>query len=375
MSDDPQQRQPLQRPVGADEVLDEGVSGRHQQLGRGRVLGQVPALLQHRDPVAHLDRLVDVVGDEEDRLAELGLQAQELVLKPLAVDRVDGAERLVHQHHAGVRGERAGDPDPLLLTARELGRIAVARLGPEADQLEQLGGALLLARLVPAEQGGDGGDVLGDRPVGKEADLLDHVADLAPELGGRALADGPVADEDVALGDLDHPVGHPHRGRLAAPGGADQDADLARRNLEAELVDRGALGPGIDLGHLAELDRECVLGAFAAGARARLHSRRSYPLGEGSTDVGRRSTGASRSRARARGPHLAPSRAADRRPPPSRRRSPWSPSPRSRPGSSPAPTGARIPRRRPTRPRWSSCHAVGAACFPNTAWSPSTAAR
>ena len=100
MSDDPQQREPLQRAVGADEVLDEVVGGRHQQLGRGRVLGEVAALLQDRDPVAHLDRLVDVVGDEEDRLAELGLQAQELVLQPLAVDRVDGAERLVHQHHA-----------------------------------------------------------------------------------------------------------------------------------------------------------------------------------------------------------------------------------------------------------------------------------
>ena len=66
---DPHQRQPLQRPVGADEVLDELVGGVHQQLGRGRVLGDLAALAHDRDPVAHLDRLVDVVGDEEDGLA------------------------------------------------------------------------------------------------------------------------------------------------------------------------------------------------------------------------------------------------------------------------------------------------------------------
>ncbi len=84
--------------------------------GRG-VLGELAALLEDRDPVAHLDRLVDVVGDEEDRLLHLGLEAQELVLEALAVDRVDRAERLVHQHHAGVRGKRARHAHPLLLAA------------------------------------------------------------------------------------------------------------------------------------------------------------------------------------------------------------------------------------------------------------------
>ena len=46
---------------------------------------------QHGHLVAELDGLVDVVGDEEDRLAELGLQAEELVLELLADDGVDGA--------------------------------------------------------------------------------------------------------------------------------------------------------------------------------------------------------------------------------------------------------------------------------------------
>ena len=90
---DPHQREPLQRPVGADEVLDELVRRGHQDLGRGRVLLDPSVLLHDRDPVAHLDRLVDVVGDEEDRLADFGLQAEELVLQALAVDRVDRRRR------------------------------------------------------------------------------------------------------------------------------------------------------------------------------------------------------------------------------------------------------------------------------------------
>ena len=160
-----------------------GVGGVHQQLGRRGVLGEDPALLEDRDPVAHLDRLVDVVGDEDDRLAQLGLQAQELVLQPLAVDRVDRAERLVHQHQRRVGRERAGDADALALAAGELGRVAVAEVAGQADDLQQLLDALVRALLVPAEQVGDGGDVLADRLVREQADLLDHVADLAPQLG------------------------------------------------------------------------------------------------------------------------------------------------------------------------------------------------
>ena len=142
----------LSAAVGADEVLDEVVGRVHQQLGRGRVLGELAAALHDRDPVAHLDRLVDVVGDEDDRLAQLGLEAQELVLQALAVDRVDRAERLVHQHQRRVGGEGAGDADALALAAGELRGIAVADRRRQADELEQLVDAVADALLVPAEQ-------------------------------------------------------------------------------------------------------------------------------------------------------------------------------------------------------------------------------
>ena len=83
---------------------------------------------EHRHPVAHPDRLVDVVGHQHHGLAELGLEPAELVLQPAADDRVDGAERLVHQQHGRVRGERAGDADALALTTGELVRVATGVL-------------------------------------------------------------------------------------------------------------------------------------------------------------------------------------------------------------------------------------------------------
>ncbi len=89
------------------------------------------------------------------------LQAQELVLQALAVDRVDRPEGLVHQHHQRVGGERPGDADALLLAAGELRRVAVAELGVEADQLQQLGGAGPDPVLLPAQQLRHGADVLG----------------------------------------------------------------------------------------------------------------------------------------------------------------------------------------------------------------------
>ena len=94
-------------------------------------------------------------------LRTLALEPQELVLQPVADDRVDGAERLVHQQHRRVGGQRPGHADPLPLTAGELVRVAVGvRRRVEADQVEQLVDPRAApAPSVPAEQRGHGGDV------------------------------------------------------------------------------------------------------------------------------------------------------------------------------------------------------------------------
>src|SRR6185312_16296667 len=45
-----------------------------------------------------------------------------------------------------------------------------------------------------------------------------------------------AVDEDRALGRLDHPVDHPQRRGLAAPGRADEHRDAAGLDLEVKLV-------------------------------------------------------------------------------------------------------------------------------------------
>jgi len=54
----------------------------------------------------------------------------------------------------------------------------------EVDEIDQLIDSVTDPGCLPSEQPGHGGDVVGDRPVGEQADLLDDVADAAPQLGG-----------------------------------------------------------------------------------------------------------------------------------------------------------------------------------------------
>ena len=97
--------------------------GRLGQEHRGRVvLLEHAALSEDCDSVAQLHCLLDVVGDEHDRLVHLGLEPQELVLETLPGDGVDGAERLVHEQHRA--GRRRG-PEPLRPAAA--GRPRVGR--------------------------------------------------------------------------------------------------------------------------------------------------------------------------------------------------------------------------------------------------------
>ena len=114
-----------------------GLAGRLVELDRGGDLLD-PALVEHRDPVAHRERLLLVVGDEDERDADVALDLLELELHLAAQLEVEGAERLVEQQHLGPVDQRAGQRDPLPLAAGELVRP------PLAVPLEPDGGQRLL---------------------------------------------------------------------------------------------------------------------------------------------------------------------------------------------------------------------------------------
>ena len=229
--------QPLQRAIAADEVRDERVGRMREQFVRRRELHESPGV-EDRDAIRHLHRLVDVVAHEQDRLAQLLLHPQELVLDHLAIDGIERGERLVHQQHRRIDRQRARDTDPLRLAAGELVRIAVDELTRRQRQHRQeLLGASAPSARIPTEKPRHDADILGDRHVRKKPDLLDHVADAAAQLD-RVDGIGVAArDEDLAGGRRDEPVDHAQRRRLAATGRTEQHARFAFAHLEAHAVD------------------------------------------------------------------------------------------------------------------------------------------
>ena len=63
-------------------------------------------------------------------------------VQDLTADRdVERRHRLVANDQLGLDGERAGNGDALPLPARELVRIALRVLGPEADGVQEVGNA------------------------------------------------------------------------------------------------------------------------------------------------------------------------------------------------------------------------------------------
>jgi hypothetical protein len=64
----------------ADEIFDERIGGVGEDVLRLVVLSYARLVSKDRNAVAHLYCLVDVVRNEDDRLLDLLLETQELVL-------------------------------------------------------------------------------------------------------------------------------------------------------------------------------------------------------------------------------------------------------------------------------------------------------
>ena len=235
----------------AEEAGDELV-GRMpvERLGRAELVRSGPR--HHGDAVGHGQRLLLVVGDEDEGDADLVLDGLELLLHPLAEPPVERGERLVEQQDLRPRHQRAGERHPLLLAAGQLADAPVAQAA-EADQLEHgadpragLGGGHL--RDLQAV-----GDVAGDGQVREERVALEHRVDR-PAMG-RRVADAPAVDQDLAgVERLEAADGAQERG-LAAARRTEERQELARRHRQRQVVEGdhvAALGRGEALGRVAD---------------------------------------------------------------------------------------------------------------------------
>ncbi len=89
-------------------------------------------------PVAEIDRLLQIMGDENHGGAALRRQPRHLVLQVLPGHGVERAERLVHQQHVRLLGQAAGDLQALLHAAGQLQRKRIMPVA-ESDLLQQPG--------------------------------------------------------------------------------------------------------------------------------------------------------------------------------------------------------------------------------------------
>ena len=128
-----------------------------------RIAGLLDARVVHDDDlVGHVHGLLLVVRDQDRRHVLLLVQAPQPAAQLLAHRRVERAERLVEQQHAGLDGERARERHALALAARELRRIAVGE-AVELHEREQLVDALADLGLGPLADLEAEGDVASSR--------------------------------------------------------------------------------------------------------------------------------------------------------------------------------------------------------------------
>ena len=223
-----------------DELGDIGV-GRveHDLLGRAD-LDDDP-VLHDRDAVADADRLVEVVGDEDRGLAEVLGQLAELVLQLAADQRVERAERLVHQDDLRVGGQRTGQPDALLHAARELARVALQPVAEADLRQRRLGGPVAVGlRRCPAPRGRRR---RSRAPSGAAAARRSGTPSRCCGRASRAARSAPSFEMSLPLtktlpaARLDQPVQHADQRRLAAARQAHDAEDLAAANLERRVGD------------------------------------------------------------------------------------------------------------------------------------------
>src|SRR6266550_1112992 len=231
----------LDRSFGAamDKLIDERVVAA-VDLARRALPNDAP-LVQHRDAVGNPARADHVVSDRNRRRAELAHRADDQPVDDIGHDRVEAGGRLVEEHDLGLGGDRAGERDPLLHPARQLGRAQRRDFRAEADggkfferDLARCG-AIHTAALDEAK-----GDVFPDAQRIEQRAALKQHAEFAHDLLAPAAAqpDGfrAIDSNRSGLGPHD-PEDTLDQHRFSGARAADDDEALTGRDCEVDAVE------------------------------------------------------------------------------------------------------------------------------------------
>ena len=197
----------------ADERGDEDVGRPLVDLVRGAELLE-PAAVHDGNEVGKGESFRLVMGDVDEGLSKLLVQALQLAPHGNAQGHVEVAQWFVHQEHGRLADDGAAQRHPLALSSGKLPRPAVEQLGDS----ESPGGlphpALYLGR-VHLHHAQRETHVAGDAHVRIQRVALEDHGDVAAV--GRKAGDVFPVEGDAALGDRFEPGDQPQAGGLAAP--------------------------------------------------------------------------------------------------------------------------------------------------------------
>ena len=134
---------------------------------------------------------------------EFGLDGHQLVLHLATNQRIQGAERLVHEQDVRVGAQGAGQADTLLHAARQL-TGGVEGVGLETDHGQGLNGRLVAFPLLHALDLEPIGGVVDHVAMGEQGEVLEHHGEL---LATEGLQGSPSQLLDVGALHHDPPVG------------------------------------------------------------------------------------------------------------------------------------------------------------------------
>ena len=167
--------------VPPQEPGDERSAGPLPHVGRGAHLLDA-ALVHDHQAIGERERLVVVVGDEQDGEAEPYEEGTQLGDEAFAQGTVEGTERLVEHQEARRSRERAGQRDALLFAAGKLRDPAVFESG-HADERERVPRSGLDLGAWDALHAEPERDVADDIAMGKQRVVLEHEPEPAPVRG------------------------------------------------------------------------------------------------------------------------------------------------------------------------------------------------
>ena len=233
------------------------------------------ALRHHRDAVAHHERLFLVVRDVDERDADLALDAHELELHLLAELEVERAERFVEQEHGRLVDQRAGERDPLLLAARELGGpalVVAVELHEVEVALDPVADLGLRDLLAPQTER----DVVGDGQVREQRVRLEDGVDVALERRDADDVAAASASTRPSSGSS-NPAIMRSEVVLPQPDGPSIEKNSPRVDLDRDVVDRDHVAEALRHAVEADLDWAFVVGHSPPPARVDCRARSQMP--------------------------------------------------------------------------------------------------